>query len=140
MKDYLLFPLIATLISFIFCVIFYTAIIIPLLALFSTSIASIYGYFKYKKKIDIYSNKNAALSNIISYRPMKIYTDDGVLKSDDKIVLNYSFHINHREYFFTKEVDRNNYLLPLSVLTNPVIWIIVDSNDIENHVFYPPIF
>ena len=140
LNDYFLFPLIATLISFILCVIFYSAIIIPLLALFATSIASIYGYFKYVKKKEVYEYKNAVLSKIISWRPMKIHTDEGVLKSDDKIVLNYSFHINHKEYFFLKETDRNNYLVPLFILSNPVIWILVDEDDIENHVFYPPVF
>jgi hypothetical protein len=65
---------------------------------------------------------------------MKIYTDEDISKSDDKIVLNYSFILNNREYFFQKETDRSNYLIPISLLNIATIWVVVDKDESSKHI------
>ncbi len=142
-REYFLYPLLITIISTIFFLFLYNSVLINLfivIAIFSSSIATIYGYWKYKQNIGIYIYGLTSLAKIISYRAMKIYTDEDISKSDDKIVLNYSFILNNREYFFQKETDRSNYLIPISLLNIATIWVVVDKDDVSKHNFYPPVF
>lgn len=144
-KEYFLYPLaffLTTLLALLFCVInsmpFF--VLFALLGIFASSIGTLYGYYKYLKIKKLYQIGLQIPSQIISYRAMRIFTDHGVFKSDDNIVLEYSFKLNDTEYFFQKEAERNNYLIPISELNSVTIWVIVDKDDETNHVFYPPIF